>query len=185
MIATLAAPIRGIRTRRRTRGTVMLEFVLLMPLFILFIVFTINVSHAVMVRTQMQVVADNAARAGAQVGGGCYRAGDFTGNPGSQCTLDVAEDPVSLAAVVDGLGTIAGVGSATQDDNGTDIRVISGGRCERGGEHDTVRVKVQIPLTPALPGIGQLLSLYNSGDDSVSRQWNIAVQSAARCEIVR
>lgn len=159
------------RRHRRTRASMMLEFVLLMPLILFFLVFTLNISHAVMMRTQLQVAADMAARAGAQVGGGI-----------------IARATVSEDAFIDYLCGVPGYDCETEVRDGDGIVVnVNPGTYIKSCTAETldVVVEAEVEVPPLLPGMGYLLALTTPAGGSPTPNWDMVVRSAARCEVVR
>lgn len=58
------------RNRRRTKGTVLLEFALVMPFFLMFFIIMVDISRVMFTQNTAQDAAFAAARAGAQIGAG-------------------------------------------------------------------------------------------------------------------
>lgn len=130
---------------RKTRGTVLLEFALIMPFVFIFIAMMVDVARIYLVRNAAQDAAFASARAGAQVG--YWGALDITEGPSIQAAQDAYN-----ASLVARQGW-ADLGSLTPEPcspaNGFDFT-------------STVRYSIN-PILPSLVGLPTTLNLQTAG----------------------
>jgi Flp pilus assembly protein TadG len=148
------------RSTRKRRASVMVEFALLLPMFLFFIMFSIDAGRLMLLRAELQDATQQAARAGAQVGGATY-----TG-AASRHAFDAA---IELAPGLDAPKV-------------TNFEVVEGGRCTVGQPYVTIRTEYDASLVT--PGLGALLRLVSSNAGTVSSTWQLRAVSTARCEVV-
>jgi len=153
----------------RRRGAQMLEFVLLLPLTLGVVLFSIDMGRIILLSGQVQDAANVAARTGAQLGGACVN--PTTGAASPSCTNTGPAADSFFNTLEQGIGST----------EGATITVDSGGICRMLGQPDShVTVTAQHPVNLIFPGFQQLLNLTESDD-----QWVISATAVARCEVVR
>jgi Flp pilus assembly protein TadG len=151
------------RITRARRATSMLEFVIILPLFLLLIVFIVDVARVLMVNNAVTTATYRAARDAAIRGGTdvycgaerCY-----------QRTFDQA------------LSEVPGGSAATVDPAGP--RVVSGARCTSGSvtlADSVVTLETTYSLSLLTPGLATLLGTGSGGWEGIS------VSAVARCEV--
>jgi Flp pilus assembly protein TadG len=163
--------MKSIRTHqhlrhRRRRATALLEFVLILPLFLFLTLFIIDASRMLFVKGAMSDVSYRTARAGAVVGG----AGTATSGP-SRTAFD--------AAVVE----VPGADSAER----LTLQITRGQTCTVADPY--VAIDVSFRLRLLTPGLAQLLdfstgSTTGSSGALASGQFEMSSSAIARCEVV-
>ena len=130
---------------RKTRGTVLLEFALIMPFVFIFIAMMVDVARIYLVRNAAQDAAFASARAGAQVG--------YWG------ALDVTEGPSKQAAQE------AFNASLVARQGWADIGNVTSDPCSPANGFDfTTTVPYSInPILPSLAGLPSTLNLQTVG----------------------
>lgn len=166
-------------TRRRTssvvfgrrRGLAMLEFLFILPFLLFFLLFTFDIGRMSLVSGILHDAANQAARAGAQAGGGCINLG--TGGFAATCR-ETSPGAVSVRSFNQ---TLAAMPLVTVED--ARMTVTSGGVCSSsaGNNHVVVTARYAAPMfTPGLPTV---LGLARG------EPWALTATATARCEIVR
>ena len=168
---------------RRARGATMLEFVLILPLMLFTILFTVDMGRVILVNGAMHDAAYSAARAGAQVGGGGlhYQSGNNVCQNNTVCPEGsgaVARRAFNAAVEV--------MPGATMSELAPTVRVVTGSVCSASPVHaGNAYVTVSATYSTRLltPGLAQALAI--TGGDIQSGRWQSEVVAVARCEIVR
>lgn len=143
---------------RRRRAAVLIEFAMVIPLFLFLAVLAVDAGRWMLLRSELQDATQQAARAGAQVGGGDKIVGD--GQRWSEYTFHQALDAYGFSAA------------------GRTFRVVSGGICESTGSNRYVTVTATYRITdPLTPGLTSLLEGING--ESIT----LRTTSVALCEI--
>ena len=142
--------------KRKRRGSVMVEFALILPLFVFLSLFAVEAGRLMLVRAELQDATQQAARAGAQVGGGNVRvAGEVWSNRAFVSALD---------------------NSSMNLDSGTaTFVVVAGGRCSPSDRFVTVRGTIAPPPS-ILPGLYAMIGAANPN-------WSLTATSTALCEV--
>lgn len=169
--------------RARRRGATMLEFVLIVPLLMFTILFTVDMGRVILVNGGMHDAAYSAARAGAQVGGGGlhYQSGKNVCQNGTVCAE--GSGAVARRAFNSAASTLPG---AQLSELAPTVRITTGSVCSANPVHaGNAYVTVQATYSTKLltPGLAQALSI--TGGDIQSGRWQSEVVAVARCEIVR
>lgn len=141
---------------RTRRGVQMIEFAILFPAFIFALLFTIDCGRIMLAQSILQDSTFQAARAGAQVG-----------------DAGPAEGGVSHRAFTQAISAMPGYTS------GTATFGVTQGTCGLAGDDAFIVVHSGYELRLLTPGLASMLNLVVDGD------WDLAANSAARCEIVR
>jgi len=145
---------------RWRRASTHLEFVFVLPWFLLFIVFSLNMGVMIVQYGGLQNATNAAARAGAQVGG-----------------ADVGG--ASETVFRQQLESFAGV-----DSDDVTLRVLSGRTCTTSGPSRDVVVEAGYVAPLAIPGMGGIMRLVGADDDNASG-FHLQARAVARCEVVR
>lgn len=182
-LPTSRALAGGLR-RRRSRAATMMEFVLILPLMLFVVLFTVDMGNVILVNGAMQDAAYSAARAGAQVGGGSltpdgrYPCGQ--GASGTSCTQGASYEAFR--------SSVANVpGYTSKQLSAVSMQIATGGRCAanataaRSDNHVTIRVAYNQKLLT--PGLSVLMDW--SGSDMEDGAWKMAAVASSRCEVVR
>jgi Flp pilus assembly protein TadG len=137
----------------------MLEFMLVLPVFIFFVFFTIDVGRLVLIRAQLQDATQQAARAGAQVGG---------------------NTAVSTAAFGNNLNTAAFI-----DSSKALLTVTNNCNPNNGDTNNLYKVRAQSSYTTTLttPGLGAVFNVVSKSNASTKGSWTLTAVSSARCEV--
>lgn len=169
---------------RRSRAATMMEFVLILPLMLFVILFTVDMGNVILVNGAMQDTAYSSARAGAQVGGGSltpdgrYPCG--VTNSGTSCNQGA-----SYTAFRSAVANVPGYTSKQLTD--VKMQIVTGGKCTatgtsaRSDNHVTIKVAYKQKLLT--PGLSLLMDW--SGSDIDNGAWNMSVVASSRCEVVR
>lgn len=154
----------GPRTRLR-RAAELIEFAILLPIFLYMIIFAIDMGNMVMMSGIVHDAAFVGAQAGAQLGGGSQ--GDSAATSAARGALalvpGVTASRVS-ATIYDGYGNCNSSGNA----NGTYIEL-----------------KVTYPAQFITPGLGALMSIISRSGNNENGAWSLSAVGVARCEIAR
>jgi Flp pilus assembly protein TadG len=156
-----ASPARHSRRRSR-RGSTMLEFAFMLPFFLLFLSFSVNVGALVLQHGALQTAANSAAIAGAQVGGG---------NVGNT-------SKTAFYTTVDAMPGIA-------RKDVTSFTVRTGKTCAISGTNRNVTVDVKYNAPLVLPGMGTFARMAGGASTRSATSWPLKVSSLSRCEVVR
>jgi Flp pilus assembly protein TadG len=147
---------------RKRRGSVMIEFAMLLPIFFLFVLFSIDAGRMILVRAQLQDSTQQAARAGAQVAGG----GTSSSGPSRTAFFN---------AVLLAPGITA--------DRVTRFSVVEGSTCSQSQPYVTVETRYRTPLVT--PGLGTLIGMLDRSGRGPEGEWSLSAVSTARCEVAR
>lgn len=150
---------------RRSRGAGMLEFALILPIFIFMCLFVIDVGHVMLMSATAQDGAFVAARTVAQNGG---NDGGGTGNAHSGLAWDSFSDTMNGAPAV-----------TDEQLNKAYFAVTSGNQCASSGWNSYVRVKASMTVPLLTPGMWHLIGAAGNPNG-----WTITARGMARCEIV-
>lgn len=143
---------------RRRRAAVLIEFVMVIPLFLFLAVLAVDAGRWMLLRSELQDATQQAARAGAQVGGGEVIVGD--GQRWSEYTFNQALDAYGFSAA------------------GRTFDVASGATCTSSGSNRYVTVTATYQVSdPLTPGLTSLLEGFNMGPIT------LRTTSVALCEI--
>ncbi len=151
--------------RNRRRGVEMLEFAILLPIFIFILMFTIDMGNVIFLSGTLHDAVFVAARSGAQVGAGCYNdpvGGDCAGP--------------SRNAFNQALAGIPGVRQSYVNS----FAVTEGATCTNvpGGNYVVVRASYRVHFIT--PGLFSLINVATAGHG-----WSLSATGVARCEVVR
>jgi len=145
---------------RRRRAAVLIEFVMVIPLFLFLAVLAVDAGRWVLLRSELQDATQQAARAGAQVGGAAVAVGD--GQRWSEYTFNRALNAYGFSAA------------------GRTFAVVSGATCNSAeaspDRYVTVTTSYQV-TNPLTPGLTSLLNGFNMGPIT------LRATSVALCEI--
>jgi Flp pilus assembly protein TadG len=144
---------------RRRFGSTQLEFALVLPFFLLFIVFALNMGLLIVSHGALQHAANAAARAGAQVGGASI-------NNTSQVVFD--ETVRSMPGI---------------DSRMVAMSATAGGVCSTGGSNRDVVIVARFDAPLAVPGMDQLIRMV--GGQAMGPRITLNARAVARCEVVR
>lgn len=138
----------------------MLEFVILLPVFMFFLLFTLDVRSMVMQQAALQDATQQAARTGAQRGGG-----------------GAADAGASRQAFNRAVEAIPGMTAQNIVFYG-----IEGAVCQDANPYVTVRARYRV--NTMTPGLSALLRLA-TGNGVNADGWEVKATSVARCEVTR
>jgi uncharacterized membrane protein len=142
----------------RRRAAVLIEFVMVLPLFLFLAVLAVDAGRWMLLRSELQDATQQAARAGAQVGGARLVVGDGLG--WSEYTFNQALDAYGFSA------------------DGRTFAVESGATCNSSGSDRYVTVTATYQVSnPLTPGLTSLLKGVNMGPIT------LRATSVALCEI--
>ncbi len=148
------------RRPRRRRGSVMIEFALLLPMFLFFIMFSIDAGRLLLLRAELQDATQQAARAGAQVGG-ASRNGE-----------------VSRAAFNQAIDLAPGLETSKV----SVFQIIEGANCTVANPYVSIRTEYNASLVT--PGLGAVLRLVSRTAAAPPGTWTLQAVSTSRCEVV-
>lgn len=153
------------RHGRRRRGAELIEFALLMPLFLYMIIFSIDMGQMVLLSGVVHDDAFVGARASAELGGG---------TTGTAAAQKAVKDSLSLVPTVN-----ASQATVTVPDQYS--------TCNTSGQPSGtyIQVNVSYPAQFITPGLSSLMSLMNPSSNDSSGAWTLKATGVARCEIVR
>ena len=146
--------------KRRRRGVVMIEFAMILPLFLFLMLFTVDMGRMVLLQAGLQDATQQSARAGAQVGGASI-------SNRSRITFDSAIDAAP--------GLESGRVSR--------FTINSGGTCSAGQTNVTIDARYSASLIT--PGLTALLGVFAGQDGQDAGDWSLSATSVARCEVLR
>jgi Flp pilus assembly protein TadG len=155
----------------------MLEFALILPIFMALILLSIDMGHIILISGAMQDAAFSAARAGAEVGGAGYSANGSPTCPGNGVCDN---DTVAYNALVSAAQEIPSSAST----NLTGMTIVSGAECSNAAPDNTVVLKVHYNTNLLTPGLGELLAMAGGDAGRAPNTWSITATAAARCEVV-
>jgi len=151
--------------RRGRRGSQYIEFAILLPVFVAFLLFIMGVGQLVMLQAGLQDAAQQVARTGAQNGG--LGTDCPTGGVCAATSVAASELSTSLSAMPGGSG-----GSYDP------IQVLAGGNYDCSTSAPWVTVKVTYHAQLTIPLMSSLLQ-------AMSSNWALSAEATARCEISR
>lgn len=152
-----------ILTRRRAprrRGAVMLEFVLVLPMFLFLVFFTVDMGRMTVLSGILSDSAYVAARSGAQRGGA-----NIAGDRNVERTFERDQS------------NIPNLGA----DRPAQLRIINGS-CTTDSSYIEVEVSKEVEFIT--PGLGVLLNLPGGGGDPLA-PWTLRSKGTVLCEIRR
>lgn len=145
--------------RRRRRGTVMLEFALLLPLFMFLVLFTVDVGRLTFYMGALNDATYLSARAASQYG-----------------STGPANSGISATAFRRAIEAVPGMANGSER-----IQIVGTGVCTDATSFididGTYRYRF---LTPGLSELARLSSQYDTRSG-----WQISASASVRCEIVR
>lgn len=140
---------------RRRRGTALLEFVMILPIFVFMILMSVDLGRMMLNYGAVSDASYIAARAGAQYG-----------------TASPAGRPGSKAAFANALAGMPGINEAEAS-----LRIING-NC--GSEVSYIVVEGSYPVKPFTPGLSAMLGVLNG-----TESFTLKTRAAVLCEVVR
>ena len=168
--------------RRARRASAMIEFVIVFPIAMAFLMLSIDVGRVYMTANSLQLATSRAVRAGAIYGA----AGKTPQSETQPCVSypgSVREDYVVLDTFCSSLYSLPGGGSII---SGTNRLKISGGPGETqicSKSNPNIKIEATVSVASMVPGAGALLS-GGSSDSTLPGSWSVYLQSAAVCEVV-
>ena len=145
---------------RHRRATVLLEFMLILPLFLFLVFFSVDMGRLMVVYGAVGDATYVAARAGAQYG-----------------TTNVNGVPVADEAYQRSLDGMPGVSGSTSK-----LVVISG---ECTSKSSYIVTEGQQTVSLITPGLGALLKSFEGGDSGYGADWVLKARASVLCEVVR
>jgi Flp pilus assembly protein TadG len=158
---------RGPLTRRSKRGTVMLEFALILPFFLFLVFFTVDMGRMTVLSGILSDSAYVAARSGAQRGGANIN--------GDQNVIRTFE---RVQTNIPDLGA----------DDPAQITIVNGTCSSTTGANSYIVVDVTKDVDFITPGLGALLNMAGGGDGTGGPElstWTLSSRGTVLCEIVR
>lgn len=170
MTAVGAGRRRRSGASRRRRGVDLLEFIFVLPFILFFMMFTFDIGRISLMSGMLHDATNQAARAGAQVGGGCLPA-NSSGASCSEATANAAAPQAFRQAMA---------GKPLIDPAQGRMQVTTGALCRTTGPNLFVTVETSYEANLTTPGLPALLNLtVREGP------WLLQATAVARCEIVR
>jgi len=154
------------QSTRKRRASQYIEFAILLPIFIVILLFIIDAGQMVLVQAGLQDAAQQIARTGAQQGGlgpECQT--------GTSCTSGAIYNELVTA-----IDAIPGGNGANLDSSRPIVAVSGGGTygCTTASPYVTVQVNYNDQLV--FPGIKAILT-------TIDPSWELHASATARCEI--
>lgn len=149
------------RSAPRRRGAVMLEFVMILPMFLFLVFFTVDMGRMTMLSGMLSDTAYIAARAGAQHG-----------------TREVAGRDVIQEALDRVEGNMPTFGA----DNPIQLTQANA-RCS--GPQSHVEVEVTKDVDFITPGLSSLLGAFGGGSSVNLNTWTLRSRATVLCEVSR
>lgn len=170
----------GMLRRSLRRGATMLEFALVLPIFMFMLLFAIDMGHLVLMSGAMQDATFSAARTGAQVGGGGINA---RGTGSVVCANNQpCRSGSTYTSLTDTAAQIPGFGDLGHLKG---MKVNTGAVCLEGA-NDHVQVTATYETRLLTPGLGVMLNMMsNGGSDDRWDTWTLSSTAIARCEVIR
>jgi uncharacterized membrane protein len=160
--------MKATRRTRKRRGSVMIEFALLLPLFLFLILFSVDAGLMFLVKSELQDATQQAVRAGAQVGG----AGLLCSDPGKTAFTTSVNGSVTLkAAGFEGGDPCSGIS-------------FDASICTDTPSGMYVSATTTYSHHLITPGLGSLLELATGTSNNLPGQFTMTANSSARCEVV-
>lgn len=155
----------------------MLEFALILPIFMFMLIFAIDMGHLVLMSGAMQDATFSAARTGAQVGGAGIDAS------GSGSVVCANGQPCKVGSTYNSLkDTAAQIPGAGNLDKLT-MKVMKGAVC-KDGVNDHVQISSTFQTQLLTPGLGPLLNMMGGNGENWDT-WTLSATAIARCEVIR
>jgi Flp pilus assembly protein TadG len=148
------------RTQRtRKPGTVLLEFALVLPLFIFFTLFSLDMGRMALVNGALSDAAYISARSGAQLG---------------VATASATQSSFTAAAA-----SIPSAGGSTPR-----VTVIKG-NCTNASPYIVVEAEKDVSFIT--PGLSSLLNIFaaNGGSVDTTQAWTLKAKGTVLCEVIR
>lgn len=163
--------VRGMITpaqkgRRGRRGAQLIEFAITLPLFLMMLLFALDMGRIVFLSGVLHDAAFTSARAGAQVGGGVTNVTGVQSNT-SQVAFEEAMEAIP--------------GNSVSEFK--PVQVVTGQTCSRqtGHKDNYVTVNVSHDVDFITPGLNSLLNIFQGQGNS----WELDAVGVARCEVTR
>lgn len=158
----ISSPKRQLRRKRR--GAQLLEFAITLPLFLMMLLFSLDLGRIVFLSGVLHDATFTSARAGAQVGGA------KTGVAGNT--------DVSRKAYEEAMRAIPG----TQQTSGT-FNVRTGATCSRtpGNTNNYVTVEATRTVSFITPGLNSMLGMFQDSKGG----YQLRATGVARCEVAK
>jgi Flp pilus assembly protein TadG len=159
------------RSRRRRRGLDLIEFMFVLPFLLFFMLFTFDIGRVSLMSGILHDAANQAARAGAQAGGGCI---DLAAGSAPTTCRESAAGAVSVRSFNEAMR-----GKPLIEPDQARVQVTSGGVCTSSPTSNHVVVTATYRAPMFAPGLPTLLGLARG------EPWELSANAVARCEIVR
>lgn len=175
---TSTGRLRGLPRRAAT----MLEFALILPMFMFMMMFTLDMGHLVLMSGAMQDATFSAARTGAQVGG----AGIDTRATGQGAVCPNGEPCKSGSTYRSLMESAAQIPGYNRLGKVESMKVVHGAVC-LDGANDHVQIKVTYSTDLVTPGLTSLLKMVaaDKGPTPNYDHWTLTATGIARCEVIR
>lgn len=162
----------------------MLEFALILPIFMFMLLFTIDMGHLILMSSAMQDATYAAATTGAQVGGAgidTSGSGMLVCNNGTTCRAGSTYRSLTSSA-----SQIPGYGKLGSLDSSTPMVIVHGATCVDDGVNDHVVIRTKYSTSLLTPGLGALLKMMSGSSNGVSDNgWVLTSTAAVRCQVIR
>lgn len=170
-----------VRRGRRARAAVMLEFIMVFPMALVIVMFSIDIAKVYMASNATQYSAAMAARTGA-----VYGAAGSTASSCSAAQAPARSSHLVLDTFCERLSSLPGGNSAKQYLTSLEISPTNNtpvaGACSTATANDQyVKVSVTSVIPSIVPGLNAILGLAQG---SANAGWRIRVTQEVRCEIV-
>lgn len=177
------------RSRRKNRATTMLEFAIVLPIFLFMMLFTIDMGTVILISGSVNDVTYSAARAGSQSGGAgvAVASGSVTyvcSDAGS--TNRTCNRGRSYQVLESGIDAIPFGGSGdSRLFSKPSMTIVSGSRCQNASTMVVIRSDYTVNMIT--PGLNSMMNIIGGRDDSnfPEKGWRLSTTGVARCEIVR
>ncbi|MGZ4639143.1 MAG: TadE family protein [Actinomycetes bacterium] len=168
-----AGSLRRGRRGRPGRAATMIEFALVLPIFLFLMLLTVDMGLLMLTSGAMNDTAFSAARAGAEAGGAGLEHGALACPVDGHCQSGISYDTAE-----EGLAQMPLGPSSYAYDHST-FTVESGALCTAGGPDTFVTVKMHYRVHTFTPGLSALLGINGDSD------WPLTATGVARCETYR
>jgi hypothetical protein len=171
----------------------MIEFALILPIFMFMIMFTLDMGKMVLMSGAMQDATFSAARTGAQLGGAGLDPTSTSGgqicNNGSTC-----DSSLTYSSLLETAQQIPGYGGKCSDVAAgsslgclRDMTIERGAVCADNPDNDHVAIRARYSTTVTTPFLLSLMDMFSDGRDSRVQdgKWTLYATAVARCEVIR
>jgi hypothetical protein len=168
--------------RRSRRASAMIEFVIVFPIAMAFLMLSVDIGRVYMTANSLQLATSRAVKAGA-IYGAAGKTPQIESQPCASYEGSVRREYVVLDTFCANLYGLPGGASIISSTNRLKITGGPGETQICSKSNPNIKIEARVSIASAVPGAGALLS-RGSDKSTLPGSWSVSLQSAAVCEVV-